>query len=333
MHPQQSILLVRLKSMGDVLFTLPAVHAVRAVYPQARIMFLVSKEYAPLLQGFLDVDVALQLDRAIFKGLHPIKIIREAKRLISNMRVAGLQLAVDFQGYGETAWLTWASGAPERWGTVYRPGRKWAYTKAVPRNIAIHPAADCLAVLATNGFPSTPIKNEFVLPKQAQVEAAEFLSANQYHETQPILFIQPLTSASQKNWPLQQYIEVANHWRAKGWQILFGGGPDDRAALEPVRAAGYTSSAGSSLLMSAGLAKCSSIVLGGDTGLLHLAVAMQKRVAMLMRTLSPGSTHPFQRPEWAIAAPVEKNINSITVATVIEHCSIAAGELGLPTSL
>ena len=48
-----NILLIRLKSIGDILFTLPAVHAVRENFPRSKITFMVSKEHALLLQGFM----------------------------------------------------------------------------------------------------------------------------------------------------------------------------------------------------------------------------------------------------------------------------------------
>ena len=54
-----NILLMRLKSMGDVVFTLPAVHLLRDSFPRARITFLVSAENAPLLEGFREVDETL----------------------------------------------------------------------------------------------------------------------------------------------------------------------------------------------------------------------------------------------------------------------------------
>ena len=327
MDRQRGILLVRLKSMGDVLFTLPAVHVLRAQLPDAQINFLVSKEYAPLLEGFKEVDAVLQLDRDVFKGLHPIRILVEAIRLLRQMRRAGLSLAVDFQGYGETALLTWASGATQRWGTVYRPGRRWAYTSAVARNPDIHPAADWLELLKQNGIKIGSVKNQFILPARAAAEAEAFLAANHISSTKPVLFVQPITSAAQKNWPLENYLQVAEHWRGQGWQIVFGGGPGDRTALEPARAAGHISLAGASLLLSAGLAGRSTLILGGDTGLVHLAVAMGKRVIMLMRTLIPGSTYPFQHEDWAIGPKPGCEIGSISVQTVNDHCARAALEL------
>ena len=51
-----NILLIRFKSIGDILFTLPAVHMVRENFSGAKITFLTSRENAPLLQGFREVD-------------------------------------------------------------------------------------------------------------------------------------------------------------------------------------------------------------------------------------------------------------------------------------
>ena len=326
---REGILLVRLKSMGDILFTLPAVHAVREAVPGAPILFVVSKEYSALLQGFTEVTSVIELDRGQFRGLHPIKIFKESLQLLVQMRRARPGLAIDFQGYGETALLVRASGATERWGTVYRPGRRWAYTRAIRRDSLVHPASDHLAMLHRNGLSGSQVRNQFILPKQAGAEAAEFLASHGLTLDRPLLFIQPFTSAPQKNWPLDRYAEVAGRWRSWGWQILFGGGPADRAALEPVRAAGYPVAAGAPLLLSAALVNASTLVLGGDTGLLHLAVAMGKRVVMVMRSLRPGSTHPFQHKDWAVGPQAEGLIESITTPTVNAHCLQACSELGI----
>lgn len=314
--------------MGDVLFTLPAVHALRARFPDAQISFLVSKEYAPLLAGFRDVNSTIELDRTRFRGLHPRILIAEAFWLLRRMRRERLRLAIDFQGYGETALLTWACGAPQRWGTVYRPGRKWAYTRAVPRDPMVHPADDYLALLRENGFRNSPIRNQFVLPEGVLAEAGEFFSVRGLKTDHRTLFIQPFTSAAQKNWPLDRYLDVAQHWRQRGLQILFGGGPSDRGPLEPVQQAGFPISAGVPLLVSAGLTHLSTLILGGDTGLLHLAVALGKRVVMLMRSTLPGSTHPFQHKDWAVGPQAEGLITTITTEMVNQHCARAITELG-----
>jgi ADP-heptose:LPS heptosyltransferase len=64
-------------------------------------------------------------------------------------------------------------------------------------------------------------------------------------------------------------------------------------------------------------------VLGGDTGVLHLAVAQGKRVVMLMHQAVAGSPIPFQHPEWVIAAPEPEAIAKIPVGQV--NKAVAAG--------
>src|SRR5437868_15138593 len=98
MDSPQRILLIRLKSMGDIVFTLPAVHAIRSAVPQADITFLVSKEYASLLKGFREVNSSLELDRERFRGLHPVKIAKDVLFMVRQMRSRGLDLTIDFQG-------------------------------------------------------------------------------------------------------------------------------------------------------------------------------------------------------------------------------------------
>jgi ADP-heptose:LPS heptosyltransferase len=321
--------MIRLKSMGDIVFTLPAVHAVRTAAPQARIVFLVSKEYAPLLQGFAEVNSVIELDRARFRGFHPIAMVTETLRVVRRIKEHRPDLTIDLQGYGETALLTRASGAPERWGTVYRPSRSWAYTQVVARRLELHPVEDHLLLLRQHQMAEAPVRNQFKLPERSFAQACEFFFANGLRLDKPTLFVQPFTSAPEKNWPLDRYLELAKWWKNRNWQILFGGGPSDREALEPVRQAGYPVAAGVPLLVSAGLAQASALVVGADTGLVHLAVALGKRVVMIMRSPFSGSTHPFQHPDWAISPPNKDSLASITSEAVIERCAQACAQMGI----
>src|ERR1039458_6823951 len=127
MHEDMNILLIRFKSIGDILFLLPSVHRIRDNFPGAKITFLTSRENASLLEGFREVDEVITLDRARFQSGNPAAIVAEAFSLLRRLRCGKFSLVVDFQGYGETAWLAWLSGAPQRWGGGYSPGRRWAY--------------------------------------------------------------------------------------------------------------------------------------------------------------------------------------------------------------
>ena len=205
----ENILLIRLKSIGDVIFTLPAVAALRKNFPGAKITFLTSKENAPLLRGFRDVNEVIALDRAAFRSGSPLKIIPELFNLLHRLRAGKFSLAVDFQGFGETAWLARLTGAPQRWGSVYGSGRSWAYTRGLVRDDKLHPADWNLKLLADCGVKFGEIKNEFLLPADALAAARNIFAENKLDTKRPTLVIQPFTSTAQKNWPLENFLALA----------------------------------------------------------------------------------------------------------------------------
>ena len=329
MEPEPNILLMRLKSMGDVVFTLPAVHLLRESFPRARLTYLVSAENAPLLEGFRDVDETIVLDRARFRSGNPLHILQETFTLLRRVRRGRFSLVVDFQGYGETAWLAWLSGALQRWASMHTTPRRWAYTRSFRCNYGLHPAEWFLSLLHQCGVRPRRVRNEFVLPDKAFDEARRFFAAHQLALDRPTLFIQPFTSTAGKNWPLDRYCAVARHWRERGRQVLFGGGPSERASLEPAQQSGFAVSAGVPLLVSAGLAGLCALTVSGDTGLLHLTAAMGKRVVAIIQSTAPGNKYPFQHPEWAVTPTVGVDISNITSEAVIAACERALAETGI----
>jgi len=318
MTARENILLIRLRSIGDVLFTLPAVHAVRENFPDAKLHFLVSREYAPLVRGFAEIDAVIPVDRKIYSAGNIAAAGASTLGLLHALRQPGFSRVIDFQGYGETAFLSWWTGAPERWGTVYQTPRSWAYTHGVPRVGTQHPAEAGLGLLRDCGLLIGAIRNDYLLPEDALKEARDFFTVNQLDSAKPTLFIQPFTSRPHKNWPLEKYLGVARLWRSQGLQVIFGGGPADRPVLESARVEGFPISAGAPLLVTGGLIKLSTLVVGGDTGLLHLAVAMGKRVVMLMRSnrLGQTTTTPFQHPDWTVVASPDCLISSLEIGAV-----------------
>src|SRR5207253_1464325 len=121
---------------------------------------LTSSENARLVEGFGSVDEVIDLDRAAYRRANLPDLIRQLFHLVRRLRRGRFALAVDFQGYGETAWLTRLTGAPHRWGNVYRWIRGWAYTRRVPRNHNVHPAEGNRLLLGQCGLRLTPARND-----------------------------------------------------------------------------------------------------------------------------------------------------------------------------
>lgn len=322
-HAPANILVTRFKAIGDIIFTLPVIHVLRDNFPDARITFLTLKENAPLIEGFRDVQEIVTLDRAAYRRGHLALMAREIFSLLQLMRIRKFSLAIDFQAFGETALLTWLTRAPQRWGPAYQSNRRWAYTAGIDRLRSAHPADWNLSLLQHGGISIQSVRNEFMLPASALREARKLFTQFNLNADRPVLFIQPFTSAPRKNWPLENYLALANHWRGRGMQVLFGGGPGERTRLQPAERAGFPVAANAPLLVSAGLMTLSTVIVGGDTGLLHLAVAMNKRVLLL--SLS-SRQHPFQHPEWNITPSEGSDMAGIQVPVVIEACARAFAE-------
>src|SRR5437899_8575754 len=99
----KNILFIKLKSMGDVVFTLPALDLLRHNFPNARITYLTSAENAPIVACFTEVDEVLILDRKIFKQGKVVAMAAKTFDLIRRLRRGRFSLVIDFQCYSETA--------------------------------------------------------------------------------------------------------------------------------------------------------------------------------------------------------------------------------------
>lgn len=296
-NPPKKILFIRWKCLGDVLFTLPALRCVRANFPNSHITYMTSREYASLIENFSGADKIFTIDRERLKRFG-IGGLVEVKNLWRGIVGASYDLVLDFQGYGETAWLSWLTRAPERWGLVHRPSRAWAYTRAVPRDERAHPVDAQLQVLADGGLDISRSENVFELPSERRIAAEKLFFEFGLKPDVPTVFIQPFTSTPHRDWPLEKSLELARRLRDLKIQVLFGGGPADRARLGAVPAEKFPVAAGADLLTSCGLASRCTVVIGPNTGLVHLATAAGCRVVLL--NIFNAKECPYGHPDWMV---------------------------------
>ena len=115
-HPE-SILVVRLGAMGDVLHALPAVAALRRECPQTRFGWVIEQRWSELLVSQDEGAAAMLGGRALIDSLHTVdtrgwrkhflssSTWRDVGRSIGVIRAARYQLALDFQGAIKSALL------------------------------------------------------------------------------------------------------------------------------------------------------------------------------------------------------------------------------------
>jgi len=299
-HSPKNILLIRWKSIGDVVFTLPALRCLRSNFPNSHITYLTSPEFTALVKSFSVADEIVTVDRAKLRRIHKGGLM-ELIKLWRNLGRRRYDIVVDLQGYGETAWLSWLTRAPQRWAVVHRPSRAWAYTHAIPRDELAHPVAAQLQMLSECGLDTSHPENNFELPPDRQLTAQKLFLEFGLNPHLPTVFIQPFTSGPQKDWPLDKWLALARRLRSLEIQTLFGGGPADRVRLGPALLEGFPVAAGTELLTSCGLATRCALVIGADTGLLHMATALGCRVVLLKHLKAKEC--PYGHPDWVITPP------------------------------
>lgn len=128
------ILVIRLSSLGDILHTLPAFAGLRASFPEARIDWLVGKSAAFLLSAVGGIDTVHIFDRtAVFRSPFRHDKRYSAWGLIRKLRAERYDVCMDFQGLLKTACLGFLSGAKTRIGfpkdLVREPPAHWFYNR------------------------------------------------------------------------------------------------------------------------------------------------------------------------------------------------------------
>src|SRR2546421_4257364 len=121
------ILLVRLRQIGDVVFTTPAIRALRERFPDAQLTYVVEPAAAPVVARNPHLDDVVVAPRA--GGLRGVAA---DLKLGVRLRARRYDLAIDFHGGPRASLLTWLSGARVRIGYEI-VGRSWMYTRRVQR--------------------------------------------------------------------------------------------------------------------------------------------------------------------------------------------------------
>src|SRR5689334_19801189 len=116
---------MRLRLIGDVVFTTPAIGALRRKFPQSRITYLVEAPAEPVVRHHPDLDEIIVVERP--RGLARL---RYDLALARRLRAQHFDLVIDFHGGPRSGLLTWATGATQRIGYDL-PGRGWSYTTRV----------------------------------------------------------------------------------------------------------------------------------------------------------------------------------------------------------
>ena len=117
----------RLRLIGDVVFTTPIPRALKRVFPDAHVTYLVESAAAPVVARNPSVDDVIIVPRR--RGMQRVL---DDLNLGLRLRRRKFDLVIDLHGGPRSSWLAFATRAPQRIGYAIK-GRSWMYTAAVPR--------------------------------------------------------------------------------------------------------------------------------------------------------------------------------------------------------
>ena len=297
------LLIVRVGAMGDVLHALPAVAALRTAQPEWTIDWVVDPRWAPLLTGDPHTEspragpVVSRVHLADTRLWKRAPFSRETLRSVAALRRAlrseRYDLAVDLQGTLRSAVIgrmararSFAGYADPRESLAVR-----FYSQCVERT-GTHVTEQCTHLLGTAcGETLAPVKG-VSLPHTAR---ADDWAAGELNRGRPLVVLAAAAGWGAKQWPVQRYSEVARWLAEQGYDAVVNAPrADDAVADALVRAS--SGAARSVVCNVAGLTamlRRAALVVGGDTGPVHLAAALGRPVVALFGPTDPARNGPW----------------------------------------
>jgi len=301
------ILLVRLRQIGDVVFTTPALHALRDRYPDAQITYLVEPAAAPIVAGnpYLSDVRVLPRSRGLKGFLADLALGRGLRR-------EQFDVVIDFHGGPRASLLTWLTRAPVRIGyTVV--GRAWMYTTRVARSRMLLPRHSVVSqwdLLASLGIAPADAERypcEMPLDPAAVTRVAARLRDHGIDASHRVVVMHVSAGNPFRRWPLASFGEVAAALAssADGIRVIVTSGPSEMDAAAQVIAAarsqlppdlhGRLPECGDlSLLELRALLERAALFIGGDSGPMHIASTTAVPMVSLYGPTLPARSAPWR---------------------------------------
>jgi heptosyltransferase-1 len=340
--------------MGDILHALPAVTALRTAHPEWEIGWVVEPRWRALLAAPEIRDQRSEISAGRNSAMPPrwpempvrgpaqpvvdrlhfaaakewkrrplsAKTAREIKALRHELHGCGYDAVIDLQGAMRSAAIARMAGC-ERVNGESKPrewAARWLFTERVTTKGAHVAEQDVGLASAVAGDALAAVKP--LLPTDSAAEAwCDALLVPSRDE--PVALIAPGAGWGAKRWPPARYAAVAKGLAERGFRVLVNTGPGEEALAGEIvegcggAAAGLSASLEQLIALTRRIALC----VGGDTGPLHLACALERPVVGIYGPTDPGRNGPFGTRAKVLRSPESRR----------DHSRRAAPEAGLLT--
>jgi heptosyltransferase-1 len=338
----ESLLVVRLGAMGDIIHTLPAVTALRHALPNARIGWIVEERWAELLCAQnSEKSGPRSPSRPLVDFVHTVNtktwrkslLARDTQQQISSalgeVRDLKYELAADFQGALKSAVIARCTGARTVVGSDSpreAPARLLYKRRATTTKTHVVEQYHALAeAVAGRTLPMPSVE----FPHDDKAEADITMKLADLGVKKEFAILTPGAGWGAKQWPPDRYGTVAAALAADGLTPLINCAPGEEEIAQAVQAA----SNNKAHLISCSIAELIAITrrarlfIGGDTGPLHLAAALQVPVVAIFGPTDPARNGPYGTKSIVLRNPASKTSLSHTSAPDPGLLQITADEV------
>ena len=269
------VLVVRLRSIGDTVLATPSLIALRRFLPDAQIDILLEDWVAPVLDGFDAVDNVLTVSRKSKKSRF------ETARQIRRNKY---DVAFNLHGGTTATFFVRVSGAKHRVGFSHY-SYKFLYNQLLSSSSDFwqkkqtHSAEQQLALL---GFVGVSVedkpKSHLIVTEQASKLIEDKLKSKIQNPKSKIALLHPVAAFDTKQWATENFARIAEYLSEKSLQIVAIATKKEREVLENLRQsskAQILTFDDLTLPEITALAAGAEIFVGNDSGIAHIAAAVQ----------------------------------------------------------
>ena len=284
--------------VGDAVMCIPALEAIRARWPQAKITILARAWVADLYRGQPFADEIIPLDASVRSPGAMEKIARDLRR-------EHFDCAVLLQNAFSAAWLAWRAGIPERIGYA-RDGRSLLLTRAIPvpdaGEIPAHETYYYLELIRRAGWlGQLPDVSEIQLslaPEASDAAELRLQNAGVQPGSRRVALAPGAAYGSAKCWLPERFAAVADSLVDEfAADVILFGTPSEagiarqiasRMRHQPISLVGQTPIGDLPALFS----RC-QLFIGNDSGAMHVAAAVGVPVVGVFGSTDPEGTAPI----------------------------------------
>ncbi|MBN2329836.1 MAG: glycosyltransferase family 9 protein [Candidatus Omnitrophica bacterium] len=297
----ERILLVRLSALGDCAAAIPVYTALRGAFPKAHIAWLIQDNFSSLIRNLPGLDEIIIFPRQRWRAVSSWRQkIREGLLLQRRLRLKRFDLVVDVQSNTKSSVLGFLTRSPIRIGHGSIEARelsKWLNNVHIPSPPQFkHVIQKNLHLLTSLGIEEREPRFSLPIDNAARRRIQRWL---QSHDLPPndyiVLF--PFCGRKPKEWPDRSYAELVEKLALHGRKAVVSVGPGEKEAAgrlisPPARQAVFLGPE-TELPELIELIRSAGICVGGDTGPLQIAGALNVPNIALFGPTNPERTRPW----------------------------------------